>query len=86
MSGRTTVTLDEDVARQVKQQSVASGRSLRATLNDLVRESLKVASAKAKRGPLKLATSKMEVFPGLNYNSTSELHDYIERAERAERK
>ncbi|MBV9760093.1 MAG: hypothetical protein JO340_05985 [Acidobacteriaceae bacterium] len=40
MGIRTTVTLDEDVLNRVKDESKASGRSFRETLNELVRDGL----------------------------------------------
>ena len=40
MGIRTTVTLDEDVLNRVKDESRATGRSFRETLNELVRDGL----------------------------------------------
>jgi hypothetical protein len=49
MSIRTTVTLDEDVAERVKQESRSRGVSFRETLNELLRAGLIAVEAQPKR-------------------------------------
>lgn len=81
MGIRTTVTLDEDVLNRVKDESKATGRSFRETLNELVRNGL---AAKGDSQPRK---RKLNIIPmslniprpeGLNYHCTEQLLEYLE--------
>jgi plasmid stability protein len=38
---RTTIDLDEDILRQLKQRAAAEGRTLQAVVNELLRQSLR---------------------------------------------
>jgi hypothetical protein len=74
MGIRTTVTLDEDVLNRVKDQSKATGRSFRETLNELVRDGL------ASRQDLGQRKREFRIDPihtgsrrDLNYDSTEAL-------------
>jgi hypothetical protein len=78
MSIRTTVTLDEDVIERVKAESRSRGASFKETLNDLLRVALATRAAKPKRKPFKIKTYHMGVIPGLNYDKTEDLLEYLE--------
>jgi hypothetical protein len=77
MGIRTTVTLDEDVIERVKQQSRARGSSFRETLNELLRAGL-MADTQPKRRKLNIVPHHGGYYPGLNYDCTEELLEYLE--------
>lgn len=80
MGIRTTVTLDEDVLNRVKDESKATGRSFRETLNELVRDGLlaKQNSRKRKR-ELRIIPLNMGPRPeGINYDCTEALLEYLD--------
>jgi hypothetical protein len=79
MSIRTTVTLDDDVLNRVRDESKASGRSFRETLNELVRDGL------AFKQDLRQRKREFRIDPihtgarrDLNYDCTEELLQQIE--------
>jgi hypothetical protein len=77
MSIRTTVTLDDDVVKRVKRESIARGMSFRQTLNDLLRDAL----VKIRHQPPRCFEVKpvhMGYRPGLNYDSVESLLEYGE--------
>jgi hypothetical protein len=78
MGIRTTVTLDDDVVERVKAESRSRGASFNETLNELVRLGLaaRTASPRAKR--FKPKAYHTGVIPGLNYDKTGELLEYLE--------
>ena len=78
MSIRTTVTLDEDVLEHVKQQSRSRGRPFRETLNDLLRAGLLATETQPKRRKLDLVPHHGGYYPGLNYDCTEALLEYLE--------
>jgi hypothetical protein len=78
MSIRTTVTLDEDVVERVKQQSRARGKSFRETLNELLRTALVATETQPRRRKLDLVPHHGGYYPGLNYDCTEALLEYLE--------
>jgi len=81
MGIRTTVTLDEDVLNRVKDESKASGRSFRETLNELVRDGLaSKADARQRRRQFRVDPVPMDVPrpEGLNYDCTEQLLEYLD--------
>jgi hypothetical protein len=78
MSIRTTVTLDDDVLERVKQESKVRGLSFRETLNELLRQSFLLKSARPKAKPFKVQPRHMGLRRGLPYDSTSALLEYAE--------
>jgi hypothetical protein len=79
MGIRTTVTLDEDVLNRIKDESKASGRSFRETLNELVREGLasKQTLAQHKR-EFRIDPIHTGARRDLNYDSTEALLEELE--------
>jgi hypothetical protein len=77
MSIRTTVTLDEDVLKRVKEESRTRGASFRDTLNDLLRVAL-AGQARPFKRTLKIKPRNMGIFPGLNYDDVEALIEYAE--------
>ncbi len=81
MSIRTTVTLDDDVLNRVKDESKASGRPFRETLNELLRAGLAFKQNVQQRKrelriiPMSLNIPRPE---GINYDCTEQLLEYLE--------
>ncbi|HEY1338100.1 MAG TPA: CopG family transcriptional regulator [Bryobacteraceae bacterium] len=78
MSIRTTVTLDEDVLERVKEESKQRGASFKDTINELLRTALVLANKPAPRRKFKVRARKMGIIPGLNYDNTESLIEYLE--------
>ena len=79
MGIRTTVTLDEDVLNRVKDESKASGRSFKETLNELVRDGLAAKKANGQRKRVfRIDPIHTGMRQDLSYDSISELLDKIE--------
>lgn len=78
MSIRTTVTLDDDVVERVKQQSRSRGKSFRETLNELLRTALVATETQPRRRKLNLVPHHGGYYPGLNYDCTEALLEYLE--------
>ncbi len=79
---RTTVTLDDDVARTIKDEMKADdGKTFKEAINELIRcgryhkENTK---AKGQRKPFKVRSFKMGFYEHLNYDKISELLEEIE--------
>jgi len=78
MSIRTTVTLDDDVLLKAKQFSQKRGIPFRQALNDLVRSGLRAQSPIPARTPFKIKPKHLGVMPGLNYDNTEALLEFLE--------
>jgi hypothetical protein len=78
MSIRTTVTLDDDVAERVKAESRSPGASFKETINELLRVGLAARAEPRPRKPFKVKAYHMGVIPGLNYDKTEDLLEYLE--------
>jgi len=74
---RTTLTLDEDVAAKLKSEARRTGRSLKETVNELLRAGLAQNRAKKDR-PLRIHAKNMGVRPGLDYDRISRLLEEVE--------
>lgn len=79
MSIRTTVALDEDVLNRVRDESKATGRSFRETLNELIRDGL------ASKQNLRQRKREFHIHPihtgarrDLNYDCTEALLEQLE--------
>lgn len=73
---RTTVDLDEDVLRRLKEESGRRQESLRVTLNSVVREGLAFAEKRREEGgetKFRVRPFAMGLKRGLSYDSVSEL-------------
>jgi metal-responsive CopG/Arc/MetJ family transcriptional regulator len=75
---RTTISLDEDLLRQAKQQAALANRSLSAFVADAVREALARRQRSVDPEPVHLVTVKGNLLPGVNYDSFAELNDQAE--------
>lgn len=81
MSIRTTVTLDEDVVRRLKQESRRRGIPFRQTINAVLRSGLQVEHDKP-RTPFRVEPFHLGTYPGMNYDNIHELLDLVEGEDR----
>ena len=75
---RTTLTLEDDVAKLVAQEVKRSGEPFKATVNRLLRAGLIASRQQLKPKPFKVKPIAMGLRPGLSYDSISTL---LEEAE-----
>lgn len=75
---RTTVTLDEDVARLLRAAMHSSRRGFKETLNAAIRTGLGRTKAGAKRAPFVVKARPMGLRPGLDPAGLNKLADDFE--------
>lgn len=76
---RTTVTLDPDVVRLLKNEAHASGRSFKIALNEAVRKAFQATPKTArKRKPFVVKSHHMGLMPGIDYSKANKLADDME--------
>jgi hypothetical protein len=75
---RTTLTIDEDVAVLVQQEVRRKGKSLKATVNDLLRKGLAKDRGEDKQKPFVVQPSFLGLKPGLSYDSIPSLLEELE--------
>ena len=73
---RTTLTLDSDVARLLKEESHRRRRPFKQVVNELLRRELNKPSLKELQ-PFKVKARSLGERPGLNYDNISELLEQI---------
>jgi hypothetical protein len=79
MSIRTTLTLDDDVAERVKQESRSRGDSFRDTLNDMLREALvHLRAAPPRSRSLIIKPTHMGFRAGINHDDVESLIEFGE--------
>ena len=79
MGIRTTVTLDEDVLERVKQESRSRGIPFKQALNDLLRHATsRSAEVHPSRREFRIKPLDLKFVPGLNYDCTASLLEYLE--------
>jgi hypothetical protein len=75
---RTTVTLDPDVERLLKDATRRSGASFKEVLNRAVREGLASRSATRPQEPFRVHTRPMGLRPGIDPGALNTLLDELE--------
>jgi hypothetical protein len=75
---RTTLTLEEDVAKLIEQEVKRSGEPFKTTINRLLRAGLSATRQPRKSKPFKVKPIAMGLREGLSYDSVSTL---LEEAE-----
>lgn len=73
---RTTLTIEDQLFREMRKRSVEEGRTLQAVANDLLRRGLASASRKPFR--LRLRGWKAEELPGVNLFDRDTLFDLMD--------
>jgi hypothetical protein len=74
---RTTLTLDEDVAKQLRREMRRSGGSLKAAVNHYLRLGLTVTE-KRQQKPFVVHARPLGLLPGLNYDSVEDLLEALD--------
>jgi len=75
---RTTLTLDDDVARLVQDEAKRSGDSFKGTVNHLLRLGITATRKPEKKKRFVVTPRAMGLKPGFSYDSISELLEKIE--------
>ena len=74
---RTTLSLDDDVARLLDQESRRTGTSFKEVVNRFLRLGL-MASKRPTRKPFVVAPRQLGLAPGLTYDNVQQLLDALE--------
>jgi len=76
---RTTLTLDEDVAANLKSESRRSGRPFREVVNEALRVGLAARRTARRRPPFNIAARDLgDLKPGLSLDNVAELIEQVE--------
>ena len=78
---RTTITLDPDVAMQIKKRMADKDLTFKETVNEALRQGLKAAGTDRKRPPFKVKPHSFGFRPGVDLNKLNQLVDEIEAEE-----
>jgi hypothetical protein len=74
---RTTITLDADVAQQLKAATSSTGRPFRAIVNDALRRGLPLLR-KPRSKPYRMKPHDMGIRPGISLDNIGDLLAHIE--------
>jgi hypothetical protein len=74
---RTTLTLDDDVARLLEQEVRRDHTSFKQAVNHFLRLGL-MAAKQPPRKPFVVKPMNLQLPPGLSYDNVEELLDYLE--------
>ena len=75
---RTTLTLDDDVAKKVRAEVRRSGRSFKAVVNDLLRLAFTLRRTNTRPRPFEVRARALGTRPELNYDNIGELLEHLE--------
>jgi hypothetical protein len=78
---RTTLTLDDHLAKELKEVAHRSGKPFKVVVNETLRNGLSAPSAKAAPKPFKLETASLGFYPGVNIDKALQLADEMEDEE-----
>ena len=78
---RTTLTLDDDVARLLQKETRRTGHSFKEVVNRTLRLGIQAASRPARK-PFVVTPLDLRLPPGLSYDNVEELLDALEGPER----
>lgn len=79
---RTTIRLDEQLLREVKQLAARSGQTLTAVIEDALREMLARQRQMAERPPVYLTTVEGEgILPGVDLDDSASLLDLMDQGD-----
>lgn len=74
---RTTLVLEDDLFRHLKQEAAANGRTIRDVVNALLRRAL-AGLRPRRRYRLKWPTARGRLRPGVNLDDRATLYDLME--------
>ena len=75
---RTTLTIDDDIARLVEEEVRRSGDTFKGTVNNLLRKGLTASRDPQPSKRFVVTPRKMGLLPGLSYDSIPDLLDKVE--------
>jgi hypothetical protein len=75
---RTTITLDEDVARHITQRMRETGASFKETVNDVLRLGLIEARNPSPAKPFQVKARSLGLREGLSYDNVEDLLDQLD--------
>ena len=78
---RTTLAIDDDLLRRLKQRAAAEGRTLQAVTNDLLRSAL-ARKPRGQQSQLRLRRWKAEEQPGVDILDRQRMFDLMEGRDR----
>ena len=78
---RTTLSIDDDVAKLVEQEVQRSGDSFKGTINRLLRLGLIAAHRPEKRKAVVVTPRNVTLPAGLNFDKTEEIIEFLEGPE-----
>lgn len=78
---RTTLTLDQDVAARLKQVMRASGRGMKAVVNEALRRGLGLGGHEVKPPPFEVEPHSFGFEPGIDLDRMNQLADQLEAEE-----
>ena len=77
---RTTITLDDDVARNLEQRMRETGRSFKQTVNETLRAGLVELTTEREPEPFRVKARALGLRPGLSYDNVEDLLDQLDGA------
>jgi plasmid stability protein len=77
MSERTTLTLEDDVAAQLRDEARRQGRSLKAVANDALRTGLRTTNPEDS-GAFRIRVRDMGLRPGIDLDDIQALLDHLD--------
>lgn len=80
---RTTLTLDDDVAKRLKQEVRRSGRGMKAVVNDALRTGFGLAPGRETPPPFEVRPHSFGFKPGIDLDRMNQLADELEAEEAA---
>jgi hypothetical protein len=75
---RTTLTLDDDVARKLQAEVRRTGRPFKEVVNEALRTALTAKRAVAARRPFTVRARPLGLRPGLSYDSVEDLLETLD--------
>ena len=75
---RTTLTLDDDVARKLQAEMRRSGTSFKQTVNECLRRGLNARRVLKPAAPFVVRARPLGLRPGLSYDSIADLLEQLE--------
>jgi hypothetical protein len=78
---RTTVTLDPDVAMNIKKRMAEKQLTFKQTVNQTLRDGLKASAKEKKKAPFKVIPHSFGFKPGIDQNKLSQLLDQMDAEE-----
>jgi len=75
---RTTLTLDDEIARKLRAESRRAGRSFRDVVNDTLRRGLASECGGSARKRFRVKARDMGLKPGLSLDNVAEVLEHVE--------